>query len=259
MKTVLYSIISAFFFFSFIPMPQIEWRKEYMRTLLCSLPLVGAVFGACGCLYFWLASQLQLPPTLSAVVLTLLPIALSGGIHMDGFADTTDALSSYAPPEKKRAILKDPHTGAFAVIGVACYLLFYFGLCAALPLQWKQILLLGLTHVLARTVGALAGVVLPGSSQEGMLHMFRDALARFSFVILLLWAAVTLAAMALLSPLAAILSAAGASCVFFYLRHMSMKQFGGMSGDLAGYCITLTSIFLLLGLVLAERVTTLWF
>ena len=259
MKMILYSIISAFSTFSVFPMPQIEWRKDYMRALLCSLPLVGAAIGACGCLYFALASLLQLPAVLSAVVLTLLPVILSGGIHMDGFADTIDALSSYAPPEKKREILKDPHAGAFAITGVACYLLLYFGLCAALPLQWEQILLLGLTHVLSRTVGSLAGITLPGSTQEGMLHMFRDGVTRASLVILLLWAAVTLAAMALLSPVAAILSALGSACVFFYLKRMSMKQFGGMSGDLAGYCITLTAIVLLLGLVLAERMTALWF
>jgi cobalamin synthase len=40
---------------------------------------------------------------------------------------------------------------------------------------------------------------------------------------------------------------------------MSAREFGGMSGDLAGYCITITAIVLLLGLVLAERITTLWF
>jgi adenosylcobinamide-GDP ribazoletransferase len=259
MKQLLYSVISAFSAFSVLPMPQIEWRQEYMRGLLSSLPLVGAVIGAFGCLYFALSSLLQLPAILSAVVLTLLPVVLSGGIHMDGFADTIDALSSHAAPEKKRAILKDPHTGAFAIIGVVSYLLLYFGLCAALPLHWRQILLLGLTHVLSRAVGALASVTLPGSSREGMLHMFSDGAARSSSVILLLWAAVTLAAMALLSPAASALSAPGAVCVFCYLKRMSAREFGGMSGDLAGYCITITAIVLLLGLVLAERITTLWF
>ena len=259
MKELYYSIVSAFSTFSVFPMPRIEWRQDYMRSLLSSLPLVGVVIGACGYLYYLLATLLQLPAILSATVLTLLPIALSGGIHMDGFADTVDALSSYAPPEKKRAILKDPHTGAFAVIGVACYLLFYFGLCAALPLRREQMLLLGLTHVLSRTVGALASVLLPGSSQQGMLHTFRDAATRSSAVILFCWAAVTLAAMALLSLPAAVLSAVGAVCVFFWLKRISINQFGGMSGDLAGCCIMLTAIVLLLGLVLAERVTTLWF
>ena len=230
-----------------------------MRGLLCALPLVGLVIGAFGCLYGLLSELLQLSPILSAAVLTLLPVALSGGIHMDGFADTTDALSSYAPPEKKRAILKDPHTGAFAIIGVACYLLLYFGLCAALPLRREWTLLLGLTHVLSRVVGALSSVLLPGSTQEGTLHMFRDAATKHSAWILFVWAAVTLAAMALLSWLAAAISALAGLCVFLYLKYMSAKQFNGMSGDLAGWCIMVTAIVLLLGLVVAERVTTLWF
>ena len=48
-------------------------------------------------------------------------------------------------------------------------------------------------------------------------------------------------------------------CVFFYVKGLAQKQFGGMSGDIAGFCISLTEIVLLLGLVLSERVVTLWF
>ena len=43
------------------------------------------------------------------------------GIHLDGYADTIDAISSYGDREKKLQILKDPHTGAFAVIGLCVY------------------------------------------------------------------------------------------------------------------------------------------
>ena len=59
--------------------------------------------------------------------MTLLPILLTGGIHLDGFMDTSDALASYGDRVKKAGDFKDPHTGAFAIIGLGLYLLLYAG------------------------------------------------------------------------------------------------------------------------------------
>ena len=257
MKTVLHAVVAAFATFSKIPMPRIEWNEKSLRGLMGALPLVGVAVGLVCYLYFLLAGWLRLPAVLSAVVLTSLPLAVSGGIHMDGFADTIDALSSYGDPEKKRAILKDPHAGAFAILGVGCYLLLYFGLCTALPLNSQILVLLGITHVLARANGALAGTVLKGSTEKGMLAAFRDASSRGNVWALIIWGVLSLAGAALLMPLAAALFAVLTAGVFYYVKRTAEKQFGGMSGDLAGFCISVTEIALLLGLVLSERLTAL--
>ena len=65
----------------------------------------------------------------------VLPVLLNGGIHMDGFLDVTDAKSSYGDREKKLEILKDPHTGAFAIIGGCVYFLIYYGAFGELPVE----------------------------------------------------------------------------------------------------------------------------
>ena len=258
MKSLWTAVAAAFSTFSILPAPRIEWNAYSLKNVLSALPLVGVVIGGFACLYFWLSQLLELPAILSAAVLTVLPIALSGGIHLDGFADMTDALSSHAEPEKKRAILKDPHCGAFAVIGVGCYLLMYFGLCAALPLDWKTVGLFAITHVLARATGSLLSL-LPSGSENGMQHAFRDSASKGSVWILLGWLALALAGAAVLSWLAAALMALGCGLVFLYIRHTANKQFSGMSGDLAGAGITLASIAMLLAIVLSERVVSVWF
>ena len=259
MKSLWTAIVAAFSTFSVLPTPRIAWDRYSLRGVLCALPLVGAVVGGFGCLYFWLSKLLELPAILSAVVLTVLPVAISGGIHMDGFADTVDALSSHADAEKKHAILKDPHAGAFAIIGVCCYLLLYFGLCAALPLSWRTVGLLGVTHVLSRAIGALAGAVFRPYGKEGMLRTFHDASSRLTVILLIAWIALALAGAAFLDPLSAGLMLPAGACVLLHVRHTAYKQFGGMSGDLAGYGISLSSIALLLALVLSERIVSLWF
>ena len=131
MKDVLRSAAMAFLMFSVIPMPRVEWKKENMRYMLCCLPLVGAVIA--GVLYVWmlLSRELGFGRGLYAAGMTLLPVLLSGGIHLDGFCDTADALSSHAAPERKREILKDSHTGAFAILYAAGWFTAYFALCTA--------------------------------------------------------------------------------------------------------------------------------
>ncbi len=258
MKTILNAVAAAFSTFSVIPMPKIQWSEKGLKGILPALPLVGAFIGGAGCLYFYLAGLLELPWVLSAVVLTVLPVVLSGGIHMDGFADTIDALKSHADPEKKRGILKDPHSGAFAIIGIACYILLYFGIICALLSDWKTIGLLGITQVLARTVGALLSVILP-SSHEGMLRTFNGASEKASIWILAVWGALSVAGACVLSPLSGCTFAGICVAVFFAVRHTALKQFCGMSGDIAGYSITIASGVLAAGLLICERIVSIWF
>lgn len=80
------------------------------------------------------ANLLGVPATIVAAVLVALPVAVTGGIHLDGLCDTSDALASWAPRERKLEIMHDPRAGAFGVIGVVVYLILQFSLFTALPL-----------------------------------------------------------------------------------------------------------------------------
>ena len=109
---VLQTMAVAFAMFSALPVPQFTWNSKNMRYALCAFPLIGGVIGA-----LWsLCGALPLPDMIRAGGFCLIPVLVTGGIHLDGYADTSDALSSYGDREKKLEILKDPHCGAFAVI-----------------------------------------------------------------------------------------------------------------------------------------------
>ena len=85
---VLKSILIAFSMFSVIPVPQTEWNESSMRFSLCAFPLIGIVIALC-CRGWWaLCSVLSLPTVLQGAGLCLLPVWITGGIHLDGFADT---------------------------------------------------------------------------------------------------------------------------------------------------------------------------
>ena len=53
----------------------------------------------------------------------LIPVLVTGGIHLDGLLDTADALSSWQTRERRLEILKDSHAGAFAIIVCCGYFL----------------------------------------------------------------------------------------------------------------------------------------
>ena len=125
---LLESLVIACSMYSKIPMPSIPWSDRGMKHALCFFPVVGVVIGAVMAGFGWLAAILPglRPGTAAYSCLgTVIPILITGGIHMDGFLDTVDARSSFQPRERKLEILKDPHTGAFAIIGCGVYLLLY--------------------------------------------------------------------------------------------------------------------------------------
>lgn len=250
MKTLFRSIDMAFSMFSVIPMPMVEWKQENMKYMLCSLPLVGAVIG--GCLYLWwlLSGALQFSHLLTAAGYVLIPSAISGGIHLDGFCDTVDALSSHAAPDRKREILKDSHAGAFAIIWLCMYVTAYLAIAG----ETEDIRILILIPVLSRAVGAFAGTAFRSSGKEGLLKSFRDGASDKAARILMAWCILVLAGMAVISPVCGAISAAAVILCCLFVRRMAIKEFGGMSGDIAGFLISVTELSLLAALVISEKI-----
>ena len=78
----------AFSMFSALPVPQPVWNQRNMRYAMCAFPLVGLVLGALWWCWAALCCRLALPELLRGAGLCLLPVAVTGGIHLDGYADT---------------------------------------------------------------------------------------------------------------------------------------------------------------------------
>lgn len=248
------SVAMAFSMFSKIPMPRVEWKSENMQYMLAVFPLVGVVIGLCLWCWCLLCSALNLGSALFAAGLTIIPVAVSGGIHMDGFCDTVDARASHAEPAKKREILKDPHTGAFAVIGVCTYFLLYFALCTELTRGVKLGLLIGVIPVMSRTVSGLAGICFPTSHGGGTLDTFHNsAKKKTAAVILGFFLFACTLTLLVLNPWAGLAMLIAATLSGVYVYFMSKKQFGGMSGDISGYLLQITELAMLCALLIIQK------
>lgn len=228
------SLIVAFSMYSKIPVPQIEWKKENMRFALCYFPLVGAVTGLIVWLWSLISGYLGVGTVLSTAVFVLIPVAVSGGIHLDGLLDTADALSSWQTRERRLEILKDSHAGAFAIIVCCSYFLAAFAVWSEADAGSVQILTLG--FVLSRALSGFGICTFPCAKNTGLAATFANAADRKKArVCLLLEAAACMAAMIWLDWRRGIAAAAAAVIVCVLCRRMALKKFGGITGDIQGF------------------------
>ena len=233
------SIVMAFAMFSRIPMPRVEWKKENMRYMLCALPLVGAAIGLALMLWVWVCLRLKMGQTLFAAGIALIPLLLSGGIHMDGFCDTADALSSHQPAERKREILKDSHIGAFSVIMLALYGLIYLGAFSEIGLE-SGLWIVCAGFVLSRVLSGIAVVTFRSAKSDGLLYLFASrAQKRIVKASLYVQGILCIAFMLWQSFLQGGAAVLAALLIFAYYHHRTKKELGGITGDTAGWFVLL--------------------
>ena len=168
---LLNAMIIAIAMYSKIPMPRVDWNEKNMRYAMCFFPLVGVIIGVLEAVAGNLITVWKGEGTFFyAVVLTLIPIFITGGIHLDGFADTMDAKSSYGDREKKLEILKDPHTGAFAIISLCCYFLLCVGIFS--EMRTERLFAAALVFVFSRSLSGISVVTFPAAKNSGLLRTF---------------------------------------------------------------------------------------
>ncbi len=126
MKHYLTGFFMAWGNFCSLPCPCKRWDNDAKSLMLGFLPSVGLIIGAIWAALYFAAVYFGIPYLVVAFLVTFLPFALCGFMHMDGFMDCSDAILSRRPLEERQRILKDSHTGAFAVVSIAFLILAYF-------------------------------------------------------------------------------------------------------------------------------------
>ncbi len=246
------SIINSFFIalsmYSRIPVPRVDWKKENMRYAMCFFPMIGVVIGAVMYLAGWLLDKTSVGGLFRGVVFTLIPIIITGGIHMDGFMDTMDALGSWGDREKKLEILKDSHAGAFAILGMGCYLMWSVAVWSELPAEVLRVC--GVSFVLSRALSGFSVVTFPAARNSGLLKMFQDgAQKKVVRITMCLYVAAAVIMMAVMNARAMTGAVTGVMIAFLYYIVVSRKQFGGVTGDLAGFFLETAELAMFTGIL----------
>lgn len=251
---IIKSFFISFSIYSKIPVPQFAWKEEDMRYTLCFFPWIGAVIGALELLWFWLCGWLGIGTLCYTAVGTAIPLVISGGFHVDGFVDTMDAFHSYQNRERKLEILKDSHIGAFAVIMLMLYYLIYAGAFSEIR-QWKSMGVLAAGFFASRCLSGIGVVSFPSAKADGLLYLFASSahewIVKISLYVQLVLCFGLMLVINIRTGSAVIFAALGS---FAYYRYRSIKELGGITGDTAGYFVTVCEAAMVVAAALMKYV-----
>ncbi len=237
-------------------MPRADWEKENMKYAMCFFPWVGAVIGACVYLWGRFAGNIPVGSILYAAVLTLIPIFITGGIHLDGLLDTADALSSWQTRERRLEILKDSHTGAFAIITCCMYFIAYFGFSSEL-FEMQRIEGIGVIAIgffLSRCLSGFSVTAFPCAKDSGLAATFANgADKKRAGKVLIVEGILAIAVMIWVSIPLGIAALVATLLTFWWYHHMSVEKFGGITGDLAGCFLQVCELMILVAVVVVEK------
>ena len=227
-----------------ISLPGMPTPVAVGRSLLC-YPLVGLLLGAALLLAQWALQGTA--PVLQAALLLILWVGLTGGLHLDGLADSADAWAGgFGDRERTLTIMQDPRSGPIAVAVLVLLLLLKFAALLTL-LQSDQPQALLLAPWIARGLLPLLFFSTPYVRPSGLGTLLAAHLPRAE---LPWWLAGHAVLLILLSGWSGMLALLAALLLFAGLRRLMCQRLGGTTGDTAGALVELAEAVVLLLLAL---------
>lgn len=229
------SFILAIQFLTRIPINiPIDFNKENLRRSLFFFPLVGVILGGLSGIIYYLFSFINLELAALATVISM--IVLTGGLHLDGLADTFDGFFSNTNKEKTLEIMKDSRVGAFGVIALILNILTKYVLISNITTNIPVILMLSLGNgrlVLAHKMG-YKKIGRPG----GLGDMFNKSNPKKYVIVSGL---IYMAILGLINPLYFI-PLLGTIIIGEIITLITYKKIDGFTGDVYGATIEIGEI-----------------
>jgi len=220
-------------FFTRIPIGnKIEYTEEKYLSGLKWFPFIGLVIGA-----FLVPVTLinSFDQSVKGILLILMYLIITGGIHLDGLADSSDGLFSNRKKERVLEIMKDSHIGTFGVIALILYFLIFSNLAG--HLNWKWLLLM---PYIGKTFGVIsASISNYARKDEGMGFLFISKLnLKHAVVHLILMVSIVM----MLLSISGIIALTISFLIMLLLLRVFKSVIEGQTGDTIGMVIEVTQI-----------------
>lgn len=245
MKKYFKGFLMAISMFTVIPLPRYEWDDEGGKNIMKFYPAIGLIVGLVWYVVFRLLNLLGASIIVTTAITLITPFILTGMLHLDGYMDVCDALLSRRDKQEKLRILKDPHTGAFAVISVIMLFVINFSTLYTVISNYTNNSAIGLILIPIISRSLMGYLLLSKESMKGssLGAFFKKGTGKADRIILLTCLIISIIISIFIFGIYGIIMSLAMILVSTFLVNNAAKEFDGMSGDSAGY-----------GLVIAETI-----
>lgn len=228
----------------FLTMIPIRWQlpmdKDHLRRSIQTFPILGLLQGGVyAAIWYGLIHWTPLTDEAVAFFVLIATILFTGGMHLDGWMDTSDAFFSYRDKEKRLEIMSDPRVGAFGVLSVILMLssrwLFFYEMTRFV--QPFTYVLVAMVPILSKTLLGQFLIKIPTAKDSGLGYLFQQAVKKDSLRVYYFYLIVLFFGLYVLNPLWSLygLFLFGGMLFFsFYFRRKIVQGFGGITGDILG-------------------------
>lgn len=197
-------------------------------------PVVGALIGLAVGAAWWGGAALW-PLPVAAALAVAADLVLTGMLHVDGLADSADALLPPVSRERRLEIMRDPRSGAFGVVTVVVMLLLRFSVFASLPPTSLTPLVVAGIWAMSRAAMAVTACVVPYARTQGLASVFLGASPAL-IVAVGLPLSLALGWLGTDPHLRGVLAVAGCAVAAAAIVAFAHAKLGGFTGDVLGAC-----------------------
>ncbi len=222
-----------------------ELDEQFIGRSILFYPVIGLLIGLVLATLSWLLNDT--PPLVASVLLLICWVFITGGLHLDGLADSADAwIGGMGGRERTLTIMKDPNCGPAGVIAIVLLLLLKFAtLYTLLMVDNWAILILAAT--LGRTILPLLFLTTPYVRPNGLGSLLAAHMSQRPTIAMVALTAVLIPLVLGINGLWILAVIAG---IFLMFRHLMLRRIGGTTGDTAGALVEITETSVLLVAVL---------
>ncbi len=244
-------ILYAFRFLTMLPIPY-KQNEDLQQTARSSVwfPFVGLIIGGLLAAAYYLVNLAGFT-AVSAVLVIVLWILLTGGLHLDGLADTFDGLGGGRTRERRLEIMKDSRIGTFGALAIIAQLGLKTALVYDLPAE-LIIPALAVTPMIGRTLLLFLFRIFPSARPDGMGCFFQkngtwaEPIVGSVYMLAVLW---------FLFGLTGLIASAITSIIILLYSIFLNKRLGGLTGDCYGSVIEISEVLMLLSIAVIYTLT----
>ena len=215
-------------------------------TAMAVAPLIGAALGA----VLGTVLLASVPRLLAGVLVVALAALLTRGLHLDGLADTVDALGSYRSREAALDVMRRPDIGPFGVVALVVTLLAQASALSAVPSPIVAVAVAMATGRLAAVWACRRGV--PAARPDGLGALVAGTVGAptlaLNTVAVALLAVVAVPGRPWQGPAAV----AAALAIALLVTYHAVRRFGGITGDVLGALVEIGTTVALFGLAVTD-------